>query len=153
MIESYKQAIEEFKRVDHLYYVTLKYTRTVDVIRSVVERLISTFEYGVDALLKCMKEEKIIDEIPSSPVEKGMLAKEKCENEEICKDLGIYLNLRKIMREEYTKREEYRRHVTMVVEYEGETLNIDIEILKEHYDDMKDFLRYIKERVEGYKDD
>ena len=32
--------IEELKRVDHLVYVSLKYTRTVDVIRSIIDRLI-----------------------------------------------------------------------------------------------------------------
>ena len=153
MIESYKQSIEEFKRVDHLYYVTLKYTRTVDVIRSIIERFMSTFEYAIDALLKCMKEEKIIDEIPTNPVGKGLLAKEKCENEEICKYLDMYLELRKIIRLDYTKREEFRRHVTMIVELEGKTLNIDIDLLKEHYDETKMFLKYIKERVERYKDD
>ncbi len=153
MIESYKQSIEEFKRVDHLYYVTLKYTRTVDVIRSVIERLISTFEYSIDSLLKCMKEEKIIEEIPSNPVGKCLLAQEKCGEETMCKYLETYLKLRKILREEYTKREEYRRHVTMIVDFEGETMNIDIDLLKEYYDEVGEFLRYMKYRVQDYKDE
>jgi hypothetical protein len=153
MIESYKQSIEEFKRVDHLFFVTLKYTRTVDVIRSVIERLITTFEYAIDALLKCMKEEKIIEELPKTPVAKAMLAKEKCDNEEMIKYVDIYLNLRKVMREDYKKREEYRRHVTMIVEMDGETLNFDIDLLKEYYEYMSDFLKYVKGKVEGYKDD
>ena len=153
MIESYKQAIEEFKRVDHLYYVTLKYTRTVDVIRSVIDRLISTFEYGIAALLLVMKEEKQIDEIPANPVGKGTLAKEKCRDKEMCKYMDEYLRLRKIMRCEYTKREEFRRHVTMIVDFEGQTINIDIDKLKEYYDDTRDFLTYLKKRVEPYKDE
>ena len=153
MIESYKQSIEEFKRVDHLFYVTLKYTRTVDVIRSVIERLISTFEYAIDSLLKCMKEEKDIDEIPSNPVGKGKLAKEKCEDPELCKYLDLYLKLRKILRENYTKREEYRRHVTMVTSFEGNQLNVDIDLLKDYYDEIKKFLTYVKSRIEVYRDD
>ena len=63
MIESYQQATEEFKRIDHLYYVSLKYTRTVDVIRSVIERMISCYEAAIDSFLKCLKEEKKIEEI------------------------------------------------------------------------------------------
>ena len=153
MIESYKQAIEEYKRVDHLYHVSLKYTRTVDVIRSVIERLISTFEYSIDALLKCMKEENEIEEIPANPVGKGMLAKEKCNDEETCRYLDMYLKLRRVMRASYTKREEYRRHVTMVTDFEGETLDVDIDLLKEHYLDTGIFLSYIKQRVQKYKDD
>lgn len=153
MIESYKQSIEEFKRVDHLYYVTLKYTRTVDVIRSLIERLMSTFEYSIDALLKCMKEDKLIEKIPSNPVGKGLVAKEKCGDEEICRYIDTYLKLRKIIRADYTKREEYRRHVTMVTDFEGETLNVDIDLLKEWYDETKKFLTFIKQRVERFKDD
>jgi hypothetical protein len=153
MIESFKQSIEEFKRVDHLYYVTLKYTRTVDVIRSVIERIISTFEYAIDAVLKCMKEEKIITEIPTNPVGKALLLKEKYEDAELHRYMNLYLKLRKLLREDYTKREEYRRHVTMGVVLEGEQLNIDIDLLKEYYDEVKKFLSYVKTRVEIYKDD
>ena len=151
MMESYKQSIEEFKRVDHLYYVTLKYTRTVDVIRSVIERLISTFECGINSLLLCMKAEKVIEDIPTNPVGKATLAKENCE--ELSSYIDMYLNLRKIMRLEYTKRQEFRRHVTMTVNLDNQTLNIDIDLLKNYYDETGKFLKYIKMRVEGYKDE
>jgi hypothetical protein len=153
MIESYKQSVEEFKRVDHLYHVSLKYTRTVDVIRSVIERLIATFEHGIDALLKCLKEEKAIPEIPDSPVAKGTLMKEKCEDDKITQTIQEYLLLRKLMRAEYTKREEFRRHVTMIVDFGGQPINIDIDKLKEYYDDTAEFLKYARTKVAGYKDD
>ena len=42
----------EVKRVDHLIYVSLKYTRTVDVIRSVVERIINELGNLVGAELR-----------------------------------------------------------------------------------------------------
>ena len=35
------KAKSELKRADHLIFVSLKYTRTVDVIRSIIERLIN----------------------------------------------------------------------------------------------------------------
>ena len=44
-------AREEMKRADHLLYVSLKYTRTVDVIKSLIERLFSTIDAITDALL------------------------------------------------------------------------------------------------------
>jgi hypothetical protein len=153
MRESYERAIEDFKRVDHLYHVSLKYTRTVDVIRSVIERIISTYENAIDALLKCMKEEKEIEELPSNPVGKAELAKEKCGSEEFCKYIDTYLKLRRILRMEYTKREEFRRHVTMTVSFEGETLNIDIDKLKEYYDETKALIMHVKSRVQAYKEE
>jgi hypothetical protein len=153
MIESYQNAIEEFKRVDHLYHVSLKYTRTVDVIRSVIERMISTYENAIDAFLKCLKEEKKIDDLPGNPVGKGDLAKNKVENDEMRRYLDNYLKMRKILRCEYNKRDEFRRHVTMIVNYEGETLNIDIDKLKEYYDETKNFLMYVRNRVQVYRVD
>ncbi len=152
MIDSYMQAVEEFKRVDHLYYVTLKYTRTVDVIRSTIERLITLFEYGVESLLKVMKEEKKIDEIPSNPVGRATILLEI--GDEINKRyIESYLKLRKIIKLDYTKKEEFRRHVTMIVEFEGQTLEFSIDSLMDYYVMAREFLSYLKTRVEKYKDD
>ena len=56
MTENLENAKEELKRIDHLIYVTLKYTRTVDVLLSVVERMIklSQEKFGyVQALVDC----------------------------------------------------------------------------------------------------
>ncbi len=60
MEESLENAADELKRAEHLMYVSLKYTRTVDMIRHLVEKLISTFDYGVVSLLEYAKEKKKI---------------------------------------------------------------------------------------------
>ena len=49
MKESFDEAIQELKRVDHLFWVSLKYTRTVDVIKHVIERLINCIGFGLEA--------------------------------------------------------------------------------------------------------
>ncbi len=152
MIEKYSEALEEFKRVDHLYHVSLKYTRTVDVLRSVIERIIATYENAIQALLRCMKEEKEIDEIPANPVSSALLVQERYSSEPIVGSIDMYLRLRKLMRAPYTKREEYRRHVTMIIDFEGEEFNVDIDLLKEYYDITAEFLTHIKKRVEPYRD-
>jgi hypothetical protein len=151
MIESYTQAIEEFKRVEHLYHVSLKYTRTADVIRSVIERLISTFEYSIDSILKCFKEENMIESIPANPIGKANLITEKIIDEQTKKHITMYLKLRKIIKAEYTKRDEFRRHVTMTVKVDEETLNIDIDKLKEYYEETKGFLSFAKSKVQIYR--
>ena len=152
MIESYKQSVEEFKRIDHLFYVTLKYTRTVDVIRSTIERFISMYEAGIDAILKVMKDKKKIEDFPNNPVGKAELLKESCDAE-ILPNIERYLMFRKMMRLEYGKREEYRRHVTMIVQYEGQTLNVDIDLLQEYYDEARKFLTHVKQHVQEYRED
>lgn len=147
MQESFEDAVEEIKRVEHLFYVSLKYTRTVDVIRSLIERLISTFDCGILCLLKYAKEKKRIKDIPPSPIARCQLLEKTLEDIGIKKYLDLYLLLRKLMRMPYTKREEYRRHVTMISELEDRKLEVNIDILKEYYDTTMDFLKLVKDTI------
>ena len=66
------EAREELKRADHLIFVTLKYTRTVDVIKNIIKRLINAFELATDDALVYAKKKRKIATIP-------MLQKLKCD--------------------------------------------------------------------------
>lgn len=45
-------ASQELKRAEHLLYVSLKYTRTADVMQSFIARLVACFDFIIDGLLK-----------------------------------------------------------------------------------------------------
>ena len=45
MNESLIEAREELKRLEHIIYVSLKYTRTVDVILNALKRMVSTYDF------------------------------------------------------------------------------------------------------------
>ncbi|MBL7054442.1 hypothetical protein ISS05_01650 [Candidatus Woesearchaeota archaeon] len=148
MIEALENAMQELKRVEHLFWVSLKYTRTVDVIRNVVQRLINVFDFGLDSILKHAKENKLVEEIPKNSGLKCDLLKDTFpENEELKEYVDFYLKLRKILNMEYTKKEEYRRHVTMTVNVDGETINVDIDLLKEYYEKSKLFIKFVKAMI------
>ena len=66
MQESLERAQSELKRADHLTYVSLKYTRTVDVLKSIISRLIATIDEGMDALLHNTKNQGKIPAVSSS---------------------------------------------------------------------------------------
>ena len=66
MKDALENAREELKRIDHLIYVTLKYTRTVDVIKNVIERLINVFDCIIGALLKKLINEGKLENMPPS---------------------------------------------------------------------------------------
>lgn len=154
MEESLEDAKDELKRVDHLVFVSLKYTRTVDVIRNTIERVISASEAAIDALLKYSKAKKKIKEIPTAPGPKcDALEKVFSNNSDVIGYLKFYLLLRKIMRSRYTKREEYRRHVTMTsLIDDGEAKEIDIDRLREYYEKAKDFVRFVEDLIKGKND-
>jgi len=136
----------ELKRVDHLLYVSLKYTRTVDVIRSVINRLINAFDFCVSALLVKVQKRRKTLEIPIQPRKKCELVKELyAGDEEIVKFVNFYLDLRDIYQAKYTKREEYRRHVTMIAELEpGKIVEVDIDKLHEYEKKAKEILEYLE---------
>ena len=100
MEEAFRNAVEELKRVDHLIYVSLKYTRTVDVIKNTINRIINCFDFGMESLLLYAKEKKIIGDIPPIPALKcELLEKVFKNNKELLDYLKFYLELRKIMQQ------------------------------------------------------
>lgn len=137
-------AKEELKRVDHLVYVSLKYTRTVDVIRNIIQRIISSFDFAIQSLLEYAKENKLIDSYPSSPGLRCELLKKIYNNEELNIYLDFYTLLRGINRADFSKREEYRRHVTMIVTLQnGNIIEIKIDTLHEYFNKLKEFLKLV----------
>jgi len=144
MNEFLDESREELKRVEHIIYVSLKYTRTVDIIRNALNRLVSMFDFLIDALVDHAKKEKKFKEIPKSPRLKVDLVRDAFENDErILWYMNFYVFLRDILKAKYTKREEYRRHVTMVAELWNRTVEVDIDALEDCFLKVaKEFLEY-----------
>ena len=135
----------EVKRIDHLIYVSLKYTRTVDVIRSVVERIINAFEIGIEGLLEKVKKRRKHFEIPSQPLLRcGLIKQVFPDDKKLLKFVDFYLMLRRTLKAPYTKKEEYRRHVTMIADMGGNFFEINMDNLKEYYKKTQDFIEYVK---------
>lgn len=148
MSEQLDDAIEELKRADHLIYVSLKYTRTVDVFLSIFDRMINFMGFLLDGLLQKALDEKKIDTIPVSPVLKCEKVNEVYEGDEINKFTDFYIFLRKILRSDYDKAREFRRHVTMTAYYEKDkTMDVTTDIIEEWFAYMKDILKMVKEII------
>ena len=155
MKESFDEAVQELKRVDHLFWVSLKYTRTVDVIKHVVERLITCIGFGLEALLKYAKEKKLLTSIPTNAgLRCDLLKKTFPDNLELIDYVNFYLKLRKLSRAENTKREEFRRHVTMTATIDkGEIVEVSIDVLKEYYEKTRNFITLVKKIINEEKEE
>ena len=104
MQEALMNAREELKRADHLIYVSLKYTRTVDVIKSIVKRLINAFDNGIDSLLIYYKEKGDLDEIPQTPRVKAKTIQKIHEDDlELSTFMDLYVLFRKVDRARFDK--------------------------------------------------
>jgi len=133
----------EVKRIDHLIYVSLKYTRTVDVIRSVVQRMMNVFEIAIEAMLEKANRKKKI-EIPPQPLLKIKLVRELYPSKKFDEYMDFYLRLREIFKAKYSRREEFRRHVTMLSETETGFVEVNIDSLNIDYEKIKNFVEYIE---------
>ena len=150
MEDALHDATEELKRADHLLYVSLKYTRTVDVIKSLLERIIAGFQCVIDGLLQKARKEEKIDDVPSAPKRKIEKLLELYPEQEMVDYIEFFVLLRKLSKAKYTARQEYRRHVTMEAVLEDQEIyEVDIDKSHEFYDTAKKFIEYVRENYGG----
>jgi hypothetical protein len=137
---------EELKRAEHLLYVSLKYTRTVDVMKSLIDRLIACFDLLIDGLLEEKEKEGLIIEIPKSPFAKVEILKGLYkDNKQMLYYLEFYALQRKLARAQNTAQSEFRRNVKMIARLEDMNVEINIDICGDYFHKTVDFLRFIKE--------
>src|SRR3989344_2532404 len=138
--------IKEKISADHLLYVSLKYTKTSEVIMNLILRWTIMLEYALDALLKHAKKKKMIKLIPNSPKPQLDLLRETFKKEKIVIDvLDLYDMFRRI---EDLKREsegEFRKNVALKVNYRGEVVKINLDKLKEQSLILERFINYLKQ--------
>ncbi|MBI2137635.1 hypothetical protein HYU12_03895 [Candidatus Woesearchaeota archaeon] len=152
MPEILQNAREEMKRADHLLYVSLKVTRTVDVIKSMLERLINAIDAAVDTMLDYALKKKLIKEKPENLGLKGELAKTAFKDPKIAEMVDFGMRLKQINRAEYTRSKEYRRHVTMTAVTETGIVNVDIDTTKEYYNKTKEYIEYVERMLFGERE-
>ena len=149
MKASLAEAERELKRVDHLIYVSLKYTRTVDIIKNTVQRIIDAYDAGISALLKLLKEQGRIETIPKSPGLRVNILADAFVEEPILNDFfSHYRIMREVLRAEFSRREEFRRHVTMIAQLKGQVLEINIDSVTEDYKKVKTFVKLVESFIE-----
>ncbi len=152
--EMIEEAKEELKRVDHLIYVSLKYTRTADVIKNALLRLLSTFDFIMEAVLIDAENHKKIESIPKSPkLKMNLLLELYPDDKKLGKYLHFYNFLREVINSPYGKREEFRRHVTMIISFPCSTAEICIDNLENCEDLTKDFLKHVVFLIAGIEEE
>ena len=83
-----------------------------------------------------------------------LLRKTFPDNLELADYINFYLKLRKLSKAEYAKREEFRRHVTMIATIDkGEIVEVSIDSLKEDYEKTKRFIAFVKRIINEEKEE
>ena len=150
MIELLEEAGEELKRADHLTYVSLKYTRTGDILLNTLSRMIDAYELLVNSLLTYAKDKKNLQELPISPLEKGNLVKKLYPQQEIQDNVDLYFLLRKIFRAPHDTEQEYRRHVAIITNIDGREEIINIDVITQYLEFEKNFYGFVVNMLKDY---
>jgi hypothetical protein len=149
IIEILLEAREELKRLEHIIYVSLKYTRTVDVIINALNRLVGIYDLLVEALLEKAKGEGLIDSLAKSPALRAKRLGEMYEEDIFLnKHLRFYSFLKTILNMEYKKFREYRRHVALVVNINNCTAEANIDNLINCERFVHNFYNYAREKID-----
>jgi len=138
--------IKEKISADHLLYVSLKYTKTSEVILNLILRWTIMIDYAFENMLKHAKKKKIIKTIPASPKPRLDLIREAFSKEKIIIDtLDLYEMFRRIDTLKKESEGEFRKNVALKVSYRGEVVKINLEQLKEYSLILEKFINYLKQ--------
>ncbi len=142
------EILKEKTSADHLFYVSLKYTKTCDVILNLIARWKSMIEMCFDALLeKALKEKKILN-LPKSPKEKIEMMRKVYKKSPIIQEVvSVYIFFRRIPELNKTREGEFRKNVNLkiielnkITEINMDKLKVYVELLEKFISEVKHFL-------------
>lgn len=139
---------KEKRSAEHLLYVSLKYTKTCDVILNLIVRWQSMINESINALLEKARKKKLVKIIPIAPKMKIDLAKKIFAKEEIVqKTIEVYIFFKKIPLLEQFREYEFRKNVRLRVVMNNLNIEINLDKLKEYQELLEKFLAYVKDYI------
>lgn len=138
--------MQEKISADHLLYVSLKYTKTCDVILNLIIRWRKMIETSIDAILVKAKKKKKISSVPLAPTKKIETVKKIFRRDKnFMKVLETYEMFKKIEDLKKERIGEFRKNVTLKVFYRGEEININLEKLRIYAEELEEFISTTKQ--------
>src|SRR3989338_8656368 len=135
---------KEWNAAQHLLFVSLKYTKTGDVMLNLIQRWQHMVEAASEELLAKAKKKKLLKAIPATPREKvDALQKIFKKEKDVMDALILYYFLRRIPTLEKTKEREFRKNVALRVVDQQEIV-IDMEKLKEWALILENFKKFVR---------
>lgn len=140
-----EEIIKEKISADHLLYVSLKYTKTCDVIINLLSRWKTMIEKGMDRLVAKAKKDKKWKPVPDAPRAKLIqLQKLYANKPEVMDALNLYDLFRDIDKLPKIRENEFRKGVNLRVTFRGEEVNVNLLQLKDYANILERFISYIK---------
>ena len=141
-----EEIIQEKISADHLLYVSLKYTKTCDVIKNLILRWRKMIETAIEEILKHAKKKKKISSISSNPLGKIEEIKRLFKKDKnFLEVIEMYEMFRKIDELRTERIGEFRKNVALRIFYQGKEINVDLEKLKDYAEKLEKFISTTKQ--------
>lgn len=141
-----EKIMQEKISADHLLYVSMKYTKTTDVMLNLIARWRSVIEAAIDKLLEKAKKQKAISSIPSAPKMKIDRIREIYrKNPAVIEALAMLEFFKRAENAEKIRENEFRKNVTLKILDKGEWTNIDLEKLKQYNEILERFISLLRQ--------
>jgi hypothetical protein len=137
--------IKEKTSADHLLYVSLKYTKTCDVILNLIARWKNLLEISFDTLITHYIEKEKIPHQPQSPKQRIEFMRLYFKNYDKIQDVvPIYIFFKRIPDLTKTREGEFRKNVNLKIIEPTKTTVINMEKLGEYAKTVENFMEELK---------
>ena len=140
------EIIKEKTSADHLLYVSLKYTKTCDVILNLLARWKSMIELSFDAVIEVLVEKKKIPGTPKSPKERVEFIKKYFKKyPAIQETIPLYIFFKRVPDQDKQREGEFRKNVNLKIIEPRKTTEINMEMLGEFAEVVERFISEVKQ--------
>lgn len=143
-----EEILKEKTSADHLMYVSLKYTKTCDVILNLIARWKSMIEMSFDALLTKAVKEKKIPSMPTNPKDRVLYIKKYFSKSKAIQDtIPVYVFFKRIPELNKTRSGEFRKNVCLKIDDGNSTTEINMDKLKGYTELLERFISEVKHLI------
>jgi hypothetical protein len=143
-----KEIIKEKTSADHLLYVSLKYTKTCDVILNLLARWKSLIELCFDVLLTKRFEESKIPAMPTNPKQKIEFMKKYFKKNFVVQDvIPLYIFFKRVPDLKKMREGEFRKNVNLKIFDVAKVTEINMDKLGEYNEIVNKFVDEVKKII------
>lgn len=124
----------DLNTLEHMIYVSCKFTRTTEMLRKVMEQMVSTYENFFGIAYQVLLDENSLSGDMSDRIH--MLTQILVERGVVA-DLSEYFLLKRLLMSEFECMGEYRRNLSLVAFVDGEEYLINVPKLLDFFENIK----------------
>ena len=141
LIENIVHVKRHLNTIEHMIYVSCKFTRTTEMIRKVMETIVTGYEEFFSVAYDLFVGEKKND---TNVIHKIQMLNEAMSNRGISVDLSDYFLLKRLLISDFDSIGQYRKNLCMISYVNGEEHVINLSRLLVFYENLKNICMALK---------